>query len=231
MFYMVSQKELDENGAELITKATPWFFTFIVAEFIVGKLRGHRTYRLNDGMASLSQGMVSEQTKLWGRSAFLVLYQETYAQYGLRLFNDPQSFEAFLFGMIAVDFFYYWFHRFSHEFHFAFSQHSGHHTGEDYNLATALRQGALQWLLGMAFTLPLAVFIPPVSLFAHFFANTVAQFWFHTCQIGSLGPLEYILNTPSHHRMHHRPPGNCNVSQKVCLCVGLTLTLSSTAES
>ena len=40
--------------------------------------------------------------------------------------------------------------------------------------------------------------------------NTLGQFWIHTTAIGDCGILEYVLNTPSHHRMHHRPPGNCN---------------------
>jgi alkylglycerol monooxygenase len=212
MFYLVSGKELAGNAQDIIGQAYIWFVVLIIVEFFVGKLRGHKTYRLNDGVTSIAMGMVSEQTKLWGKAAIFYLYEHIYEAHGLVVFDNATSWSAFFFAMFMVDFFYYWFHRFCHEFHFAFTQHSVHHSGEDYNLATALRQGAFQWIIGFSFTLPLALIIPPTALFGHFFANTLAQFWFHTSQVGDLGLLEYILNTPSAHRMHHRPPGNCNVS-------------------
>jgi alkylglycerol monooxygenase len=214
LFYLTDTQELSHEK-DIVGKAIPWFVIFIVVEFLIGKLRGSKVYRLNDGLASLCLGMVSEQCKLWGKAAIFYVYERVSMKYGVFVFKDDYSLGAFLFAMIMVDLFYYWFHRFLHEYHFAFSQHSVHHSGEDYNLATALRQGAFQWFLGAIFTLPLALIIPPQALFGHFFVNTTAQFWFHTSQIGTLGPLEYILNTPSHHRMHHRPPGNCNVSTKL----------------
>jgi len=85
-----------------------------------------------------------------------------------------------------------------------------HFLGEDYNLATALRQGVGQQIFSWIFYLPLACFFSPSCFIAHNGLNTLYQFWIHTELIGHLGPLEYILNTASHHRMHHRPPGNCN---------------------
>ncbi len=81
---------------------------------------------------------------------------------------------------------------------------------QDYNLATALRQGALQQFTSWPFKLALALVFHPALYIMHSALNTLGQFWIHTQLIGSVGPLEYILNTPSHHRMHHRPPGNCN---------------------
>lgn len=212
MFYLITPAEMADKPHEVISKAYVWFIALIVLEFVVGKLRGHKTYRINDGIMSVALGMVSEQAKLWGRAGIFYLYERVYDKYGIGVFNDQLGVPAFLFALFMVDFFYYWFHRFCHEYHFAFTQHSVHHSGEDYNLATALRQGAFQWLIGSCFVIPLAVVIPPQALLGHSLANSVGQFWFHTSQIGSLGPLEYILNTPSAHRMHHRPPGNCNVS-------------------
>ena len=67
-------------------------------------------------------------------------------------------------------------------------------------------KGNISWM----FYIPLAFFFHPACFFLHDSLNTLAQFWFHTELLGSLGPLEYILNTPSHHRYHHRPPGNGN---------------------
>lgn len=78
-----------------------------------------------------------------------------------------------------------------------------HHSSEEYNLSTALRQGFVQSLISWIFYLPFAFFFP-VPLFSfHKQFNTLYQFWIHTRAIGKLGPLEWILNTPSHHRVHH----------------------------
>lgn len=102
-------------------------------------------------------------------------------------------------------------HRTAHEYHTLWMGHSVHHSGEYYNLATALRQGVIQSLYSKLFHLPLALLgFPCGAWVAHNQLNTLYQFWIHTEQVGKLGILEMILNTPSHHRMHHRPPGNCN---------------------
>merc|ERR1711964_203788 len=109
---------------------------------------------------------------------------------------------------LGYDLAYYWTHRPLHCYHQGWASHSVHHSGEDYNLCTALRQGALQPLYSWVMPLPLALVFPPESIAIHSQLNTLYQFWIHTELTGRLGPLEYIMNTPSHHRMHHRPPGN-----------------------
>jgi len=121
-----------------------------------------------------------------------------------------KPFQAWILLMMGVDFAYYWAHRCLHVFHIGWAAHSVHHSGEDYNLATALRQGALQPLMTWIFSLPLALVFPAESVLIHLQLNTLYQFWIHTEFCGRLGFLEYIFNTPFHHRMHHRPPGNCN---------------------
>eukprot|EP00462_Mataza_sp_D1_P018595 CAMPEP_0175139806 /NCGR_PEP_ID=MMETSP0087-20121206/11119_1 /TAXON_ID=136419 /ORGANISM="Unknown Unknown, Strain D1" /LENGTH=366 /DNA_ID=CAMNT_0016422881 /DNA_START=334 /DNA_END=1434 /DNA_ORIENTATION=- len=111
---------------------------------------------------------------------------------------------------LATDCAYYWFHRMAHEWHWMWSAHSVHHSGEFYNFALALRQGALQSASSSLFYLPLALFFSPPVALAHRELNTLYQFWIHNSVVGHLGPLEHIFNTASHHRVHHRPPGNCN---------------------
>ena len=82
--------------------------------------------------------------------------------------------------------------------------HVVHHQSEEYNLTVALRQGALQPAFSWVFYLPLAVLgFPPAMFLAVSSFNTLYQFWIHTRLIGRLGPLEWVLNTPSHHRVHH----------------------------
>ncbi len=83
------------------------------------------------------------------------------------------------------------------------STHQTHHSSEYYNLSTALRQGVLQAYFSWIFYLPLALLIPPQICLIHSQMNLLYQFWIHTNVISNLGPFEYILNTPSHHRVHH----------------------------
>jgi alkylglycerol monooxygenase len=112
--------------------------------------------------------------------------------------------------MLGVDLGYYLCHRINHEFHVFWAAHSVHHSGEDYNMATALRQSVPQRLTSPLYYLPLALVFNPVAFSAHQQLNTIYQFWVHTELVGWLGPLEYLLQTPAAHRMHHRVPGNCN---------------------
>ena len=120
--------------------------------------------------------------------------------------------------MLLKDMAYYWNHRVLHEYHLLWASHSVHHSGEDYNLSTGLRQGALQHILSIPFMLPMAVMgFPPAAYGAHAQLNTMYQFWVHTELVNRMPfGLEYIVNTPMAHRMHHRPPGNCNYVSFKC---------------
>ena len=105
---------------------------------------------------------------------------------------------------LGVDCAYYWFHRIAHEYNAPWAGHVVHHSSEDYNLAVALRQGTFQGVFSWVFYLPLALLGYPPAWFAAMSSfDTLYQFWIHTRLIGKLGPLEWVLNTPSHHRVHH----------------------------
>lgn len=102
------------------------------------------------------------------------------------------------------DFLYYWFHRLSHESRILWNFHVVHHSSEHYNLSVAGRQswftGAAHWI----FYAPIMLlgFAPWMFALMHGF-NLIYQFWVHTKFIDRLGWLEYVMNTPSHHRVHH----------------------------
>ncbi len=106
--------------------------------------------------------------------------------------------------LFVDDFAYYWFHRFSHEIRFFWNFHVVHHSSNQYNLSVAVRQS---WFSGIAhwiFYLPAAFLGFPLWAFVTMHGlNLIYQFWIHTNLIGKLGFLEKILNTPSHHRVHH----------------------------
>jgi sterol desaturase/sphingolipid hydroxylase (fatty acid hydroxylase superfamily) len=116
---------------------------------------------------------------------------------------------AWTVAFLGVDLVYYWWHRASHRVNALWAAHIVHHQSEDYNLAVALRQAALTPLTHMPFSLPLALLgVPPLIAGTCGAISTLYQFWIHTETVGRLGPLEAVLNTPSHHRVHHaRNPG------------------------
>jgi sterol desaturase/sphingolipid hydroxylase (fatty acid hydroxylase superfamily) len=99
---------------------------------------------------------------------------------------------------------YYIFHRVSHESRLFWNFHVVHHSSEHYNLSVAVRQSWFSGILHWLFYAPIMLlgFAPWMFALMHGF-NLIYQFWIHTKFIKTLGPLEYVLNTPSHHRVHH----------------------------
>ena len=111
---------------------------------------------------------------------------------------------AWLVGLVAVDLAYYWDHRVSHEVRIMWASHVVHHSSQRYNLSTALRQTWTGQTL-VLFLAPVAFLgVSPVIVFAAWSINLVYQFWIHTEAIDRLwAPVEWLMNTPSHHRAHH----------------------------
>lgn len=142
--------------------------------------------------------MIALTTKGVEFATYLYLYNN------YRIYPLPEdSMWVWILCLLGVDLGYYWFHRMAHEINLLWASHSVHHSSEDYNLSTALRQSSVQVYLSWVFYLPLAFFIPPPLFYFHKQLNALYQFYIHTQLIHKMGFLEYILNTPSHHRVHH----------------------------
>jgi sterol desaturase/sphingolipid hydroxylase (fatty acid hydroxylase superfamily) len=123
-----------------------------------------------------------------------------------RLFIVPlETIAAVVVLVIGQDFCYYWFHRASHRVRWFWASHSVHHSSNELNLGASYRFGWTGRLTGAAiFYVPMIWlgFAPgPVFMAAAF--GLLYQFWVHAAWIPKLGWLEYVLNTPSHHRVHH----------------------------
>jgi sterol desaturase/sphingolipid hydroxylase (fatty acid hydroxylase superfamily) len=112
---------------------------------------------------------------------------------------------AFLLLFLGQEFCYYWFHRASHRVRWFWSNHAVHHSPNELNLSTALRAGMFSKLIGVSiFFLPLVwLGFPPQLVLLTLTLNLLYQFWVHVTWIPKLGWLEYVLNTPSAHRVHH----------------------------
>ena len=138
--------------------------------------------------------------------AWLVVIGIYYAVYRHRLFNLPPASVWTIAGLfVAQDFFYYWFHRASHRIRWMWASHVTHHSSERLNLSTAFRQSLTYPISGMwLFWLPLAwIGFEPTHIVAVVAINLAFQFFVHTQAVDRLGWLEYVFNTPSHHRVHH----------------------------
>ena len=123
-----------------------------------------------------------------------------------RLFTVPlNTVWGVLLLFVGLEFFYYWFHRASHQIRWLWTTHAVHHSAEQFNLSTAYRLGWTGTLSGnFLFFLPLGwLGFHPVALTTTLSLSLLYQFWIHTEFIPPLGPLEWILNTPAHHQIHH----------------------------
>ena len=180
--------------------AIPFFLASLAIEAFVLFRQGHG-YEGKDTAASLSGGLGSLVVKGALKAVWFGLFAWLY-QY--RFFDLGMGALAWLLIIPAEDFCYYWYHRVSHEVRFFWAGHVVHHSSRRYTLATALRQSWTAPVLGMVFWMPLPLlgFRPEmVALMSSF--SLLYQYWIHTETIGKLGPLEWVMNTPSHHRVHH----------------------------
>ncbi len=186
-----------------IALAIPVFFILIGVELLVGFLQKRKLYRLNDSITNITLGIGQQLVGIFMKGVFSIGYIWLYKNY--RLVDDiGHSALVWLALFLGVDFFYYWFHRMSHEINALWAAHIVHHQSEDYNLSVALRQSWFQGWFSWAWYLPLAIIgFEPVMFATLASFNTLYQFWIHTRAIGKLGPFEWIFNTPSHHRVHH----------------------------
>ena len=187
----------------IITLAVPAFFVLIVIEYFYGIFIGKNTYRLNDTLTSISLGMISRFPVMLnlGVQSLIFIYISKYINLGLLSVKNPFTWIA---AFLLYDLSYYWMHRMHHEIKILWATHSVHHHGEDYNLATALRQTSTGWLWKWIFYVPMMLIGVPGEVFVTVAGiNLVYQFWVHTEHIGHLGFLEKIFITPMNHRIHH----------------------------
>jgi sterol desaturase/sphingolipid hydroxylase (fatty acid hydroxylase superfamily) len=186
-----------------IVLAIPVFFALIGLELLVTRILERDHYTLADSLNDLSCGIVQQLVEVFAKTFLFAGYVFLYEHW--RRFDVPLSSGlAWVACFLGVDCAYYWFHRVSHRVNAVWATHVVHHQSEEYNLAVALRQGAFQGWFSWVFYLPLAIVgFPPLMFLTLSAFDTLYQFWIHTRVIGRLGPLEWVLNTPSHHRVHH----------------------------
>ncbi len=185
---------------DLTLIASPAFVGLLLLEVGLSARRGRSTHERRDSWTSVSMGIGSAVVGLGWKGVQLATFSWLYSY---RLLDLGSGLGTWLACILAVDFAYYWFHRLHHEIRVLWAAHVTHHSSQRYNLATALRQS---WtpMTGLVFYAPLPLLgFDPVMVLTAYAINLIYQFWIHTELIDRLGPLEWVLNTPSHHRVHH----------------------------
>jgi sterol desaturase/sphingolipid hydroxylase (fatty acid hydroxylase superfamily) len=143
-------------------------------------------------------------------TSFLVAFP-LYFAYQHRLFEIPTTLFTLVILFVLVDFAEYWFHRAAHRVRFMWASHAVHHSSTRFNLTAAVR---LPWTGALSgavfFFMPLTLIgFHPLAVIAMALLNLIYQFFLHTEHAPRLGPLEWVLNTPAHHLVHHASNEHC----------------------
>ena len=192
-----------QTYANALLVAIPMFTLLVVIEAIYGVRKGKQTLNAMDTISSLSSGITNVIKDSLGLVVVLISYP--FFVQNMALVEIEATWLVFVLGFVAIDFAGYWSHRLNHSVNLFWNNHVIHHSSEEFNLACALRQ-SISNIIGYyaLFLIPAALLgVPPevINLIApiHLFL----QFWYHTQHVPKLGLLEYLIITPSQHRVHH----------------------------
>ncbi|MGW0607032.1 sterol desaturase family protein [Streptomyces sp. NPDC002640] len=196
------------NLPDVVLWSIPAFVVLTVIEIVSYRVHPDEDaagYEAKDAATSITMGLGSLFWDFLWKIPVVAIYTVVHELTPLRI---PVLWWTVLLMLLAQDFFYYWQHRGHHVIRILWACHVVHHSSRKFNLSTALRQ---PWtsLTGWPFYLPLiALGVHPAALAFLQSVNLVYQFGIHTERIGKLPrPVEFVFNTPSHHRVHHASQG------------------------
>jgi sterol desaturase/sphingolipid hydroxylase (fatty acid hydroxylase superfamily) len=192
-----------DTYANILLITIPIFLILIVVEVSYGVWKKDQKHSYMDTISSLSSGFTNLMVDILGLGIIIFSYPFFYER--LKIVELEESILLYFLAFVCVDFASYCHHRLKHSINIFWNMHVIHHSSEEFNLACALRQSITNNLgIGILFLIPAALLGVPAKMISilgplHLFG----QFWYHTRHIGKLGWLEYILVTPSQHRVHH----------------------------
>ncbi len=193
---------MEQYGA-ILNIAMPIFLGLVFVEKAVEWYLGAKISRSLDTVSGLSSGMTNVVKDVLGLSVAIISYSWLVGK--IALVHIEATWLTYAIGFIVIDFQGYWGHRWNHSINFLWNQHIIHHSSEEFNLASALRQSVSGFVNFFTFLLiPAALLgVPPKVIATIGPIHLFLQFWYHTRLIGKMGWLEHIIVTPSHHRVHH----------------------------
>lgn len=192
-----------EEIAKIFSIGMPVFLLLILAEKLYGNLKGDDTVPLMDALTSGYSGMTMVIRALFGLGISMVSYEFMYQH--LAIIHIKTTWIVYAVAFIVMDFEFYWGHRLHHQINFLWNRHLIHHNSEEFNIATSMRQPFFAFVNFLFFlSLPAALLgLSPTVMAFLLPIHKFSQVWYHTRLIGKLGFLEYIIVTPSQHRVHH----------------------------
>ena len=192
-----------DTYANILLITIPIFLVLIIVEISYGVWKNDLKHSYMDTISSLSSGFTNLMVDILGLGIIIVSYPFFYER--LKVIELEESILLYFIAFVCVDFASYCHHRLKHSINIFWNMHVIHHSSEEFNLACALRQSITNNLgIGILFLVPAALLgVPPKMISILGPLHLFAQFWYHTRHIGKLGWIEYILVTPSQHRVHH----------------------------
>ncbi len=192
-----------DTYANILLITIPIFLVLIMVEISYGVWKNDLKHSYMDTISSLSSGFTNLMVDILGLGIIIFSYPFFYER--LKVIELEESIFLYFIAFVCVDFASYCHHRLKHSINIFWNMHVIHHSSEEFNLACALRQSITNNLgIGILFLVPAALLgVPPKMISILGPLHLFGQFWYHTRHIGKLGWLEYILVTPSQHRVHH----------------------------
>ena len=190
--------------AEVYAIGLPIILAMILVETLISGLNKKSLYKNKDTLCTSGLLLGNILMGFAIKGATLGLHIFLYQFRIFDLINEIPLWAMWLMTFILIDFVFYIYHRFSHRVRFLWAIHMSHHSSEEMNFAVSMRQA---WL-GPVSKIPFFIVLPILGLDPTIIAvaGVISTLWGvvgHTQIVGKLGPLEWILNTPSHHRVHH----------------------------
>ncbi|MFD2572859.1 sterol desaturase family protein [Spirosoma soli] len=182
--------------------AIPLFLFFMGLEYLVAHWQKKKYFRFNNSIANLNVGIAERLLDTFTVGAFYFVYDYLHRHYAL--LDIKANAWGWLGLFITTDFIWYWYHRLAHEINLFWAVHIVHHQSEDFNYTVSARITVFQAFVRTGFwsILPVIGF-PAEMITTVLLIHGLYPFFIHTRTVGKLGWLEYVLVTPSHHRVHH----------------------------
>ena len=189
---------------DIYAYGVPIVLLLITAEVIYSTVNGLGLYKFRDTLAGLGLLIGNFIIGLLTKSSIFFLYIYLYQFKFITVNELLPTWAVWIIIFVMIDFVYYWYHRFSHRVRFMWAVHMNHHSSEEMNFTVSLRQAWFGPITKVPFfiVMPLIGFDPIITAVAGV-ASTLWGVIGHTQWIKRMGVLEYILVTPSSHRVHH----------------------------
>jgi sterol desaturase/sphingolipid hydroxylase (fatty acid hydroxylase superfamily) len=189
------------NEELFIALSSPFYVVIILTEIIVSNAQKLERYTVKDTAKNIFLMICNSLIDLGFRLVYIPVFVFLYNH---RLFTIEYAWIYWIGIILMEDFCYYWLHRTDHVCRLFWAVHVTHHSSEYYNLSTGFRSSTFEPLYRFLFFIPIPLFgFKPEDILLSYAITQIWGILVHTQAVGKLGFLEYIIVTPSHHRVHH----------------------------